>query len=188
MRLLKSLLIILRAISDLVTLWDCPTAWTSDAKIHQLSQLHEEGRYTRRFHHTVFSVSMTLYAGVSFLQIKLLMDTVSAPISLEPSPFILIKVIAPLVFLIIVPIILLFMFINWHFVQGNIRDKIVALQEELGFPKEYIDIKYKGFTNLKWWQKLFTGRGHIAFIILLVVIVILNFLMFKIISAGITKL
>jgi hypothetical protein len=162
--------------------------WNSSQKTNYLSQLHEESRYTRRFHHTIFSVSMTIYAGLAFLQTKLVIDNTNTAIYLSDLAYVTIKWIVPFLFLLIIPGILIFMFVNWHFVQGGIRDNICALQKELGFPTKYIrDEKYEGFTNKRFWQRFCTGKGHITFIVLLLLITLLNLVMFLILSGGITK-
>jgi len=153
-------------------------AWTRREQIHHLAQLHEESRYYRRFHHTVFSVSMAGYFALLILQASLLRN------NLEISNSLITTVV---LILVIVPIVLTYLFAHWHFVQGNVRNDICALQEELGFPDRYLeDAKYKGFKNRPTRQKVFIGRGHIIFIILLWLMVFANWGIFSSLLKGIT--
>jgi len=128
---------------------------------------------------------MTVYTGLIVLQPKLFIDT--SP-NLSSTALVAIKWLIPLVVLLIVPGVLTYVFINWHFVQGNVRDSIHTLQEELGFPDRYLqDTKYEGFTNKSWLERFCIGKGHIVFIALLWLLVIVNWVIFCIFSKGIVQ-
>ncbi len=161
--------------------------WTSREKIHHLAQLHEESRYYRRFHHTIFSVSIAIYVGLVILQANLLTNTAETSVSLSSTGVVITGITLVILVLLIVPGFLTYLFVHWHFVQGSVRDKIRALQEELKFPDRYLeDAKYKGFTNKPARRKFFIGKGHIIFIILLWLMVFVNGEIFFILSKGIT--
>ena len=151
-------------------------AWTDEEKIHHLDQMHEESRYYRRFHHTVFSVSMAGYIGLIILQASILMNATQNTTNLTYAPAVIVTIaLITLTIFIVIPGLLTYMFVNWHFVQGSIRDNICTLQKKLGFPNRYLeDTKYDGFIKKTSWQKFLTGRGHKVFIILLWLIVFVN--------------
>ncbi len=151
-------------------------------KSSHLIQLFEESRYYRTFHDTIFSVSMAFYSGLMILQANILSDVGGKTLTLSGIALLLIKYVIPILFLLMFPCILTYIFINWHFVQGYVRDKIVTLQDELGVPEEFLqDQKYKGFAQKTWIQKCRIGRGHPLFIISLWILVIANGAMFYVI-------
>lgn len=160
--------------------------WTREAQIQHLAQLHEESRYYRRFHHTLFSVSMATYTGLMILQTNFLMVIGTNPITLSGGALQVVKWVIPIVILLILPGLLIYMFINWHFVQGNIRANIYALEKIMKFPQKYLeDKKYENFTKKNCLQKFCIGRGHIIFIIILVIMVVINVVLFLFLSSSI---
>ncbi len=160
--------------------------WTPTNKIHHLAQLHEESRYYRRFHHTLLSVTMAGYIGLLILQANLLTSTIN--ISIGWNSITIATMGIALIVLVIAPVVLTYLFVTYHFVQGFIRDNIRAIQEELGFPDRYLeDKKYKDFRVKPKRQKFCIGRGHIMFIILLWLMVLANGGIFFILLKGITQ-
>lgn len=141
--------------------------WDAETWKHYLSHLSEESRHYRGFHHTLMSVCIAGYAALlGFLMALLLDQTQSSGFSCFTG--IVVYVVAPLVILVAIPILLSYMIITYHLTQGNIRNHMRILQELLEYPIEQKeDVKYSDFQNRSLLSKIFTGRGHIVFLILL---------------------
>lgn len=159
--------------------------WGRQERIHHLGELRDEIRYYRGFHHTVFTISTTLYVGLIVLQADVLKEASRDRIVLTEKGLIALEWVIPIVMLVLLPGIFTYMFVNWHFVQGSVRDLAIRIQKELGFPEEFQEAKYDGFSSKCWQKRFATGKGHILFIGVLWLLVAVNFIVFIMLSEAI---
>lgn len=147
----------------------------NESKIQHLEQLFEEGRYSRRFHHTIFKIGLTIYLGLAVLQARFMIQG-SQPLT-GNSILIWLFISA---FLILIPLYLLYIFWSYHLTQGRIKEDILNFEsEELKYPEKYLDHKkYKNFRSKDCWEKFTTGRGHLFFMATIVTLVGINIALF----------
>lgn len=164
-------------------------AWTTREKIHHLAELHEESRYYRRFHHTVFSVTVAGYVALIVVQVQLLTNanrlTTVGAIASAAWTFVLIALVVLIIF-ITIPGLVTYLFVRYHSVHGCIQGNIRSLQKDLRFPDRYLgDVKYEDFAHKGAREQFFIGVGHKVFISVLWLMVIVNVIIFYILLKAI---
>ena len=148
-----------------------------------LTQLFEESRYYRRFHHTIFIMAVTLYSGLLAVQSS------SKELLLHCSAQ---GWIVAAIFVLIIPAYLFYLIFSYHkkivIVNSLIYDSMKGRSSEISSTNlkdiatdsKYSPINFKKYGDVVNNTKFlyFTGKGHWFFCIFLILLVGANILMY----------
>ena len=148
--------------------------WKIADQRQHLSELHNESRYNRTFHHTLLSIFMAGYIALAIVLVNALNNSPDSTKAIDNVSSAIIIAVA-ILFLFVIPAILTFLIINYHFALGEIQEQIRNLQVETMYPDEYLENKkYEGFNAKNKYKKYRIGKGHQSFIFLLWIMVFIN--------------
>jgi hypothetical protein len=143
-----------------------------------LSELYEEVKYYRMLHHTILSIFIAGYTALVVLQVNMLSTVSKIPDDFKKQ-FWLLWVVFGILF-IVIPLLITWLILHYHIVQGKILDDIVFLKKQMGIPSRFFrnDEKYEGFKDKSTLKQICIGFGQKIFVSLLLSLVITNILVF----------
>jgi hypothetical protein len=154
-----------------------------------LNQAYEESRYYRRFHHTIYTVFITVYIALLGFQI-------SFPSSIEAlRNQISLAIIFGIILFVLLPLYVCYIIIGYHKTVAYINAFIA--QNTIGDKKEQsLNVIYNEATDILFFEKYYdilakgrnpvrVGRGHLFLIMTFLCVVICNIIVFVFLNPSI---
>ena len=149
-----------------------------DARIY-LVQLYEESRY---FSNYLFYIFLTIYSGLIVLQVNnplsryfynfgsVIIKFRNIDTKLDISKFIL------ALFIFLSWVFVSYLLLLYHNMHGSCQEKIYIIKKNLlNYPDIFIENNnYKNFSDRSYLGKIYIGKGHKAFIFILLIIMLIN--------------